>query len=471
MNIKNIIKKSMAAASMLLIPALSFAQTSSSMYFLEGSTQRHQLNPAFEPERGLFLAVPILSNLNVDAQSSVGLSHFLFNSTSKPGMLTTFMSPDVSYSQFVNRLPDAAQVNLGLNMDILALGVRGNAGYTSFGIKLRNSEGVSIPKELFGFMKASLSNGNYLIQNTNISSITFLEARIAHSHQISDNLRIGAALKFLAGLEYADATIDEIDAQLADDSWKVRTNATLKTSLPGVRFQYNSDGTFDGIDNSEKYQFEVPTNYGFAVDLGAEYDFKGLVDGLKVSASISDLGMISWNGVTSFQTNNSEYVTFEGFKDYDATSDNDNSDMLDDIKEDFKDMIKLYKTNENGKENIALNATMRLGAEYEMPFMPFLSVGELITYRTGLWSYAESRTSVAVTPCDWLALSGNAGLSTMGPVYGFVVDIHPRLLNLFVAVDNLKADLNPQYIPLNDFGLNVSVGLNLAFGKKRTSDE
>lgn len=460
-------KKSMVAAMMLLLPAMSFAQTSSSIYFLEGSTQRYQLNPAFEPERGLYLAIPVLSNINLDAQSSVGLSHFLFNSTSKPGMLTTFMSPDISYGKFMDAFPSAAQVNLGLNLDLLAIGVRGKSGYTSFGVKIRNSEGISLPKDLFGFMKASLSDGNYLIKNTDINSITYVEAALAHSHKITDNLTVGAAFKFLAGVEYVDAVVDEIDARISGDSWKVRTNASLKASIPGATFKYNEDGTVEGFDS---YKFKMPSSYGFAVDLGAVYDFSGLVDGLKVSASLSDLGMISWNDITSFATRNTEYITFDGFNNYDVTSGDVDNSMLDEIQDDFKEMVKVYQTGVDGKESVGLRATMRLGAEYEMPFLPILSVGELLTYRTGLWHYAESRTSLSVTPCDWIAVSGNAGFSTMGTVYGFVLDVHPRTLNFFVAVDNLKAQVNPQYIPLNDFGLNVSLGLNLAFGKKRVNE-
>lgn len=468
MNMTNPIKKSLIAAAVLLFPAMSIAQTSSSMYFLEGSTQRYQLNPAFEPERGLYLAVPVLSNLNLNAQSSVGLSNFLFDSKSKPGMLTTFMSPDISYSQFMNGFPGAAQVNIGLNMDILALGVRGKNGYTSFGVKLRNSEGISIPKELFGFMKASLSSGDYMINNTNVSSITYAEAAITHSHKITDNLSIGAAVKFLLGLEYVDLTVNEIDARLSDDSWKVRTNAYARVSAPGAMFTYDEDGVVDGFDG---YEFKIPSSYGLAADLGAVYTFDGLLEGLKVSASLTDLGMIKWNDVTGYKTNNTEYITFDGFNDYDVTSDGESEqNLIDELESDFKDMIKLYQTSAGGSESIALNATMRLGAEYELPFLPMLSVGELLTYRTGLWKYAESRTSLSVTPCRWFALSGNVGLSTMGSVFGFVVDVHPRTLNFFVAVDNLKAQVNPQYIPLNDFGLNVSVGLNLAFGKRRTDE-
>ncbi len=462
---KHIIKKSIVAASMLLMTVAASAQSASSSYFLEGMNQRYQLNPAFAPERPVFMAIPALSNIQVDASSSVGLANFLFESTSKPGMLTTFMSPDIDAKTFLDGMPKAAQFNVGVNMDILALGVGGKNGFTTFNLKLRNNEQINLPKELFGFMKASLAQGDYLIENININTISYLEASLTHSHKIGDNLTIGLGLKLLEGIAYADVTVNEIDARLHEDEWLVKSNGTIKASVPGAEYKLDPEKqTFDGI---EGYNFKVPRSHGFAVDLGAEYDFKGIVDGLKVSAAITDLGFINWANMNTFATNNNEYVEFEGFNNYDVSGDNEDETM-DQIKDDFNDMVQMYQTGTTDqKEKVLLNATFRAGAEYAMPFAKWISVGELLTYRTGLWPYAESRTSLTLSPCGWFDLSGNASFTTMGSSMGFLLNLHPGGVNFFVAVDRLKAEFNPQFIPLHDFGLNFSLGLNFAFGKKR----
>ena len=60
---KHIIRKSLIAASMLLVTAMSYGQSSSSGYFVEGFSQRYQLNPAFAPERSFYLEIPVLSNI------------------------------------------------------------------------------------------------------------------------------------------------------------------------------------------------------------------------------------------------------------------------------------------------------------------------------------------------------------------------------------------------------------------------
>lgn len=469
---KHIVRKTVMAASMLLLTVAGLAQSSSSGYFLEGFSQRYQLNPSFTPDRNVFIAIPALSNIQVDMQGNVGLANFLYESKSKPGMLTTFMSPDIDSKTFLDAMPKAARFNVGLNMDILALGIGGKNGFTTFNLKFRNKEQINLPKELFGFMKASLAEGDYLIENTNINSITYIETSLTHSHKIGDNLSVGLGLKFLEGVSYADVTINEIDARLHGDEWLVKSNGTFKGSIPAAQYKLDPETkTFDGVDTPDEIDASViPSSYGFAVDLGAEYDFKDLVKGLKVSAAITDIGFINWSNINTFATNNNEFVRFEGFNNYDINGDN-SDETIDQISDDFNDMVKLYQSGKvNGKDKIMLDATFRLGAEYSLPFVEWISFGELFTCRTGLWPYVESRTSICLSPCNWFDMSGNATLSNMGSSMGLLFNLHPGGINFFVAIDKLKAEFNPQFIPLHDFGLNFSLGLNMAFGKKRYND-
>jgi hypothetical protein len=99
--------------------------------------------------------------------------------------------------------------------------------------------------------------------------------------------------------------------------------------------------------------------------------------------------------------------------------------------------------------------------------LEWLSVGELFTYRGGSLPYTSSRTSVTLTPCGWFDFTGSYAFTSLGSTFGLLFNLHPAGLNLFVAVDRIKADFNRQFVPVNDFGLNYSIGLNLAVGGKR----
>ena len=61
-----------AVATLAIGDAMAQTQNSRSTYFLEGSTYRHELNPAFMGERG-YVSFPGLGNLTIGAQSTGGV--------------------------------------------------------------------------------------------------------------------------------------------------------------------------------------------------------------------------------------------------------------------------------------------------------------------------------------------------------------------------------------------------------------
>lgn len=462
MKSNNYISRLIIAGITLLVSSLSYAQTASSSYFLDGSFSRYQLNPALTPERG-YLAIPGLSNYKFDVYSSVGLSNFIYESQSDPDMLTTFMSSEVNKDDFLNALPSVSKIKFAMDMDIFSFGFYGFHGMNTFNVKFRNSNNINLPKELFAFMKAGLSDGDYLIEDINVNSYSYLEVALGHSHMIKDNLTIGARMKLLVGVYYMDANVDQISAKISGNSWRVNSNGTLKTAAPGLKPIYK-EGTQKEIDDYE-FDFDGINNYGFAMDLGAAYDMSNLVDGLQLSASITDLGLINWNMMTA-ATDNTEDVVFEGFSNYDITNDEDEDETMDKLEDDFDNLIKIYDEGSN-EEKVKLDATFRFGVEYTLPFAKWISIGELLTLRTGINELTESRTSLILAPSKWFEMTGNIGFSSYGTVYGFMINMHPAGLNLFLASDGIRAKVNPQYIPTEDFFANFVFGINMPIGRRR----
>lgn len=457
----NHISKIIITGIILLVSSLSNAQTASSSYFLDGSFTRYQLNPALTPERG-YLAFPVLSNFQFEAYSSVGLSNFLYESKSDPNKLTTFMSSEVNKDDFLNALPSVSKIKFGMDMDLFSLGFYGFQGMNTLNVKFRNSININLPKELFSFMKASLSDGDYLIEDININSYTYLEMALGHSHKINSNLTIGARLKLLVGGYYMDANVDQISAKISGDSWRVNANAIVKVAAPGLKPIYKT-GTEKEIEDFD-YDFDGFDSYGFAMDLGAVYDISELVEGLQLSASLTDLGLISWNMMTA-ATNNTEDVVFNGFSNYDVTGDEEDPTM-DNLEEDFKNLVKIYDQGSK-KEKVKLDATFRLGAEYSMFFADWISVGELFTVRSGINKFSEARTSLVLAPSKWFDMTGNVAFSSYGTAYGFMINLHPVGFNLFFASDCLKAKVNPQFIPTEEFWTNVTFGIIMPIGRRR----
>ena len=61
----------------------------------------------------------------------------------------------------------------------------------------------------------------------------------------------------------------------------------------------------------------------------------------------------------------------------------------------------------------------------------------------------------------------NYGYGTYGQSLGWMLNFHPKGINLFIGSDYMLTDVTPQFIPVNDLNLHFTVGLTLALGKRR----
>lgn len=150
-----------AVATLAIGDAMAQTQNSRSTYFLEGSTYRHELNPAFMGERG-YVSFPGLGNLTIGAQSTGGVGDFIFKKAN--GDLTTFMNEEVSSAEFLKGLPKRLKVGVNVDESILSLGFHAWGGFNTLGISVKSNTNVFMPDELFKFMKngGSQRNGKQL---------------------------------------------------------------------------------------------------------------------------------------------------------------------------------------------------------------------------------------------------------------------------------------------------------------------
>ncbi len=473
------------------------AQTynSRSTYFLEGSTYRHELNPAFMGERG-YVSFPGLGNLTIGAQSTGGVGDFIFKK--KNGDLTTFMNEEVSSKEFLDGLPKRLKVGANLDETILSLGFYAWGGFNTFGISVKSNTNVFMPDELFKFMKngvADEAGSEYNVKGTNIVSTNYAEIAFGHAHEVNDHLTIGAKMKFLVGLAKATMRIDELNVKMSQDKWVVTPkNAELYMSGKGLiiptkgetgNYQDNDylldndgnrtgvlkDGTNDQISYDD-IDFDDndlgPTGFGMAFDLGATYK---LNSEWTFSAALLDLGFISWKNTTKGTM--AKEFNFDGFTEIAVKEDENNGDkkldnQLDQLVDDLADLAKFDKVGEGLKRTTALAATLNLAAQYTLPTYDRLSFGLLSSTRfQGKHSWSEARVSANIAPISWFEMSLNYALSNFGSNAGLMLNFHPRGFNFFVAADVPMCKYEPAYYaPISRAAVNVNLGINFTFGPK-----
>ncbi len=446
------------------------AQGLRSGYFLEGNYYRHQLNPAFGNERAFF-SFPALGNMNIDVQSNMGISTFLYKSTTPGYDLTTFLDPNVSASEFLDKLKDINRIGVNVNMQILSAGFKVKKGYMTIDLGIKSNVSSRLPKDFFSLFKNGMDDSGVTqcdFNNLSVSANAYAEIGVGYSMRVLDNLRVGAKLKFLIGGAYAQMTYDKLTMKLSDEQWDITADGHLDMAVPTMGFETElENGRSKVSDVSTDDPFSL-SGGGFAIDLGATYK---VFDGLEISAAILDLGFIKWKGINRAVSGGN--YTFDGFNDIQTDKDSpdyeDNSidNQLDNLGEDIKDVFLLYEEGTGIGKAKALAATLNIGAEYTMPFYDKLSAGFLSSTRiAGKMSTSEGRFYANLSPVSVLDLSVSYAISSYGSNFGWMINLHPRGFNLFIGSDSQFFKISPQFGGIKRMNTNVSMGINFPIGRK-----
>lgn len=456
------IKHILVATALAVCTFSGMAQNSVSSYFLDGTFHNNKLNPAMKAERGYFSLMA--GNLSVRTKGNVGIKNFLFERGDNE--LTTFMSGSVDKNKFLGDLPGKSRFGFSLDESLFSCGFRAFGGYATIDLSIHTSMSFALPKTLFEFAKNGLQKNHYEISGINFNTMNYAAFTVGYSRDVMEGLRVGANVKYLVGLAHADVTVDRLNVELNDKQWIVESHAKAKGALFCEAYPtVNEENVIDDFETGKM----APSASGFAIDLGAVYDMKEFVPGLKVSASILDLGFIRWKYMMNAQSAGTK-VEFNGF----GTVDYDNfdttvEDELDRLADDAEKMID-FKYDGSESASTGLNTTIYLGAEYEMPFYKPMSVGLLYghcfsSFEGNDWN--DIRAFVNVAPLKWFEASLNVGASTYGANLGWMLNFHPAGFSFFIGSDHMITKVTPQFIPLNDLNSHVTLGFNFPIGKRK----
>lgn len=463
-------------AASLALPGM--AQELRSSYFMQTSNNKHELNPALLDHP--YVSMPlILGNLNLGTTGNVGLENFVFKMNPQwqgygvgGNTLTTFMHPDVDAAQFLSDMPDKTRMNVFLKYQLFGMGFRAFGGMNSIELNLRSSVNASLPKSLFQFMKDPGKETDYAISDLGLRTENFLELGLGHSHQINDKLTVGGKVKLLFGAAYADFQVDKLNLHLKDDYWMVDGDARLSASL------MNSTLEYEGVEKNYVDENGQRTNrrrvkgidevkaglsgFGMAFDLGATYQ---VLPDLKVSASLTDLGFMSWKN--AHQASSAGSWRFDGFKNPiycggTNTGNNKLDDQFDAIGDDLENLFSIYEEDVPEKtDSRSLAATLNVGAEYTLPVYRKLRFGFLYSSRLqGKFSAHQAMFAATVRPLSWIEATVNMTGSSTGFCGGMMLDLHAKHFNFFIGSDRMFGKLSKQFIPMKNLNTNVSMGMS-----------
>ena len=317
---------------------------------------------------------------------------------------------------------------------------------------MRVNEEMNLPKTLFEFLKRGQEGS---ISNFGATLESYLEAGFNYSFPLlNDRLYIGVRGKFLAGLARAQVNYDQFDISLQQDRWAVVTKGTIDVTADGTSVTPDPEtGIFEFGDIN--YKPRKPAGYGFAVDLGATYD---ILPNLQASLAVTDLGFISWDKNSTVSGVSTQQTEFTG-----VTVPDDGSESTPDF--DFETME--FTQVKGKKTSKMLRASVNAGIEYEV-WNHRVGIGLLYTAR--FWEYKTMHNitgSVNFHPTRWFTLTGSYSvLDNRGSAVGLGLNLCPGWINFFLATDLLLTRHTPQWIPIRQSSMNLTLGIGIPLGKR-----
>ncbi len=457
---------SIAAA---ILAVLTFAESASAQlrtsYFMNGSTQRYELNPALSPLRG-YLAIPVVGDLYTSLETNFLSAENFFYPNGDGNGVVTYMHKSVSAEEFLKKLPDVNAIEFGLNDQIFGMGNYFKGGFWSIGVRLRSETNIDIPKDFFALTK-TLSQGSYDISGMGIESQNFIEASLGYTFPVQDVFTLGFRAKVLLGLAQVSAKIDKLDVTIGEESYRAEMAGSLKANVAGYNFQ-DIEGevtmdTFVGhLTNFNNFNPSNIKNIGVAFDAGIEWLFND--EQIRLSAAINDLGFNAWSANNSFcATIDNVNFAFNGL-DLNLNNSESESNEGSMVKFEKPESIVLQPTEDTSEGKTALHSSIVVGVEYNF-LNDLIGVGALWntkTYENRKWNSIGG--AVTLRPTRWLTASTSYSWVNSVGVLGFALNAHTTFVNFFFGMDYIATKYGTVNggaipIPLNQNSVNLSFGL------------
>lgn len=446
-------------------------QMSNTLYFMDRIPQFNQMNPAFQTKCNVYVGVPGLSTFmfNIGNNSLNWSDIYQYDKQSKTALI--FLANSKTQGAFIKSLETENRIFTNLQSDILAFGFRVSSWYFSFSTSLKTDVSAYYPKTLAEiFINGFKVGDSFDLKEFGFNTMAYGEMALGASKIINDEFTVGGKVKFLAGLlnmstnnknfQFETNRVDGVIVNTINSDLTFNVYSPIFAETPDTGDISLTD-IFETKDSPDVNAFQ---NTGFATDLGVTYSG---FDKLKLSASILDLGYISWSkNVYNYKMKGN----FE-FKGVDTEADSFGN-AFDDVSNAISDSFKFTKSREAYKTY--LPTKFYIGAEYEIE--SFFSVGLLSMTQYYRSQFTQQIMAAAnFRPLNMLMLSTsysffNNGFSNMG--IGLTLRLAP--FQIYFISDNIPLRLSKDMMPYKLEYINFRFGLNWVFGcsdKKKMKDK
>ena len=465
-------KRLLVAILIVTLSAGVSAQTSLSLYHMESVPQSASLNPARAPRCNVYVGLNG-TNISSRTETNIKMSQLFQKSGGEWHFLT---EREFDYKKINRRFKHGARLNEQLSIGLVNFGWRLGDSYLTFDLNTRIEAGATLPSGLFKMLDKGMPDGSRLdFKSLRVCTQAYHELAFGYSLKLDKQLSVGGRIKYLSGIAAVRSRIKKGTITTGLDEWNLNANAKIDMSLP-VRIVTDDDGVvdFDSVEIKD-----MPTgkiigralpgfhNPGVAADIGAEYKID---ERMKVSASITDLGLIVWtkdrNNLkvkNSYKFNgvNVEFDDFfEGIK---------VEDKFNDICDTLENRFAVHATSKRFVTGTRPN--VYIAGEYT-PFR-FMTVGAVS--RTTFWLHNMTQNfnfTINLKPYTFVSVMNGFNIDLKGCLttdFGFsvnmgVVQYYFMANGLPVFYRHVTIEGERRFLPKNMCDLGISTGFNIIIG-------
>jgi len=464
----------MGLMACLSIPGWS--QINNSVYFMTGVPQSNRVNPAFQPNCGSYIGIPFLAPMRMELSSnSLSYKDIIYEHPFQDSLIT-FLHPEGDKQAFLDLLKPMNYVVSDLRSSIVSIGFRTNLGFFTIDMTTRTDGAVSFPEDLPNLLLNGTVDGEtYQLDGIGAELSAFDELSLGWSYSILDNLQVGGRAKMLFGLGDITTSRSNLSVTTSQEAWNIQSDMMVRASLPFAEVIYDEEGMIEDIVLDEEIEsfepFALPRyifnfqNPGFAADIGVNYH---PIDQLQLSASVLDLGFITWKDEVHDATYEMEY-DFIGFEldPLELSDDYSFGNFLDSSFSQMGDSLLNYLEFAQGRTySKRLNTKLYVGASYSIN--PNISFG-LLSRTDFLRNHISHQLTATANFNTGRILNFTLSYSYKNfypKNLGAGVSLNFGPVNLYVISDN---SLNALFWPQEARSVNLWFGINVVLGYKQCS--
>jgi hypothetical protein len=449
------IRKLAAIFLCLFLSVCVFAQQNMTLYQMHDIAQSNALNPSVASDCKWNIGFPLLGNISI----AVGLP-IAYNDL---GAGKEYIDVD----KILSSIKSSNLVSSNISLNILTIGYRMEDMYLQFTMNEKVSANISFTKDPIELVLRGNAPyiGKTLEVNFALSMAHYREYGFNIAYDFGDDLWLGTRAKLLFGRIGANSANNILSLYTTPNTYALELNSDLliNASIPGTMELNPSTGTVNGLKSEldATHFISNPINVGGAVDIGLNKTFES---GLKISASVLNIGVISWSKHTH-QLYRKSTMIYSG--------------VTDGITKwsDFTDTLKSnMKFNYIGGGSFSQNLAPEVMAGISYPVVEYMRIGA-----TGYAGFSSTGMPWAFT---LTALTDNTShifgaLSYTATNNSFVnigagLGIRFGIFNLHVLTDNILTcfSLATQRYATVQFGINFKFGCGeegSGNSKRRTS--